>query len=126
MDSRRCKLTAAVLSAVLTSIGGTFYAQYVLFISPEKVFGANLSVQIAVVCIIGGRGTLWGPVLGAALLLPAEEVARAVTGGAPGAAMMLYGLLLMVVMRFEPNGLVAILKRIASRRTAARARVGVA
>ena len=126
VDSRRCKLTAAVISAVLTAIGGTFYAQYVLFISPEKVFGANLSVQIAVVCIIGGRGTLWGPVLGAALLLPAEEVARAVTGGAPGAAMMLYGLLLMVVMRFEPNGLVAILKRVASRWTATRPRVGVA
>lgn len=108
----RYKLYAASLSAALTAIGGTFYAQFVLFISPDKVFGVNISVIIAVICIIGGRGTLWGPILGAALLLPAEEIARAVTGGMVGADMMLYGLLLMVVIRLQPAGLLAILKRL--------------
>ena len=111
VDAQSFKLKAAALSAVMTAIGGTFYAQYVLFIAPEKVFGADLSVQMAVICIVGGRGTLWGPVLGAFLLLPAEEIARSLTGGTPGVTMMLYGLLLMVVMRFEPRGVIILLER---------------
>ncbi|WP_180902749.1 branched-chain amino acid ABC transporter permease [Martelella soudanensis] len=110
----RYKLMAYVLSAAMTAIGGTFYAQFVLFISPEKVFGVALSVQIAVVCIIGGRGTLWGPMLGATLLLLGEEAARRFTGGIVGADMLLYGLILMLVIAFEPRGLVAILGRIAA------------
>ncbi|MBV6271373.1 branched-chain amino acid ABC transporter permease [Alcaligenaceae bacterium CGII-47] len=105
----RYKLYAAMLSAGLTALGGTFYAQYVLFISPDKVFGANTSIVIAVICIIGGRGTLWGPILGAALLLPAEDIARRMTGGLVGADMLLYGLLLMLVIRLQPQGLLAIL-----------------
>lgn len=108
----RYKLYAAMISAALTAVGGTFYAQYVLFISPDKVFGANISIVIAVICIIGGRGTLWGPVLGAALLLPAEDIARRVSGGVVGADMLLYGLLLMIVIRVEPRGLVTILSRL--------------
>jgi branched-chain amino acid transport system permease protein len=111
VDAQHYKLIAAVVSAAMTAIGGTFYAQYVLFIAPEKVFGSHLSVQIAVICIVGGRGTLWGPVLGAFLLLPAEDLARTVTGGTPGVTMMLYGLLLMVVMRFEPRGIIVLMER---------------
>ena len=106
VDAQRYKLKAAVLSGAMTGIGGTFYAQYVLYISPHEVLGTSLSVQIAVLCIIGGRGTVWGPLLGALLLLPAEEVGRWMTGGMPGAAMMLYGILVMVVIRFMPGGLV--------------------
>lgn len=115
VDVRRYKLVAYVLSAAMTAIGGTFYAQFVLFISPEKVFGVAMSVQIAVICIIGGRGTLWGPVLGAMLLLLGEEAARRFTGGIVGADMLLYGLLLMIVIAFEPRGIVAILQRTAAR-----------
>lgn len=107
----RYKMLAAMLSAGLTALGGTFYAQFVLYISPDKVLGANLGVVIAVVCIIGGRGTLWGPVIGALLLLPGEELARTVSGGMVGVDMMLYGLLLMIVIRWEPRGLMAIFDR---------------
>lgn len=114
VNVRRYKLMAYVLSAAMTAIGGTFYAQFVLFISPEKVFGVALSVQIAVVCIIGGRGTLWGPMFGAVLLLLGEEAARRFTGGIVGADMLLYGLILMLVIAFEPRGLVAIFGRIAA------------
>ncbi len=119
VPTTRYKLIAAMISAGMTALGGTFYAQFVLYISPDKVFGANLSVIVAVVCIIGGRGTLWGPVLGALLLLPGEELARAVTGGMVGVDMMLYGLLLMVVIHYEPQGLMAILKRLRRRPAAA-------
>ena len=116
VPTTRYKLMAAIISAGMTALGGTFYAQFVLYISPDKVFGANLSVIIAVVCIIGGRGTLWGPVLGALLLLPGEELARAMTGGMVGMDMMLYGLLLMLVIHYEPQGLMAILRRVWRRR----------
>lgn len=111
VPTTRYKLYAAMISAAMTAIGGTFYAQFVLFVSPDKVFGANLGVVIAVVCIIGGRGTLWGPILGALLLLPSEELARSFSGGLLGADMMLYGLLLMLVIWYEPRGLVAIFDR---------------
>ena len=111
VPTTRYKLYAAMISAAMTALGGTFYAQFILFISPDKVFGANLGVVIAVVCIIGGRGTLWGPVLGALLLLPSEELARNCSGGILGADMMLYGLLLMLVIWYEPRGLVAIFQR---------------
>ena len=111
VPTTRYKLYAAMISAAMTALGGTFYAQFVLFISPDKVFGANLGVVIAVVCIIGGRGTLWGPVLGALLLLPSEEIARSFSSGILGADMMLYGLLLMLVIWYEPRGLVAIFQR---------------
>lgn len=116
VPTTRYKLMAAMISAGMTALGGTFYAQFVLYISPDKVFGANLSVVIAVVCIIGGRGTLWGPLLGAMLLLPGEELARAMTGGMVGMDMMLYGLLLMLVIHYEPQGLMAILRRLWRRR----------
>lgn len=115
VPTTRYKLIAAVASAALTALGGTYYAQFVLYISPDKMFGANLSVVIAVICIIGGRATLWGPLLGAVLLLPAEEIARAFSGGIVGVDMMLYGLLLMIVIRTEPRGLVAILQRLRGR-----------
>lgn len=110
IDITRSKLAAAMLSAALTAAGGTFYAQFVMFISPDKVLSANLSVQIAVMCIVGGRGTVFGPLLGALLLLPAEEIARRALGGIVGADMMLYGLLLMIVMRREPRGVQRILR----------------
>lgn len=115
VPTTRYKLWAAMISAGMTALGGTFYAQFVLYISPDKVFGANLSVVIAVVCIIGGRGTLWGPVLGALLLLPGEELARTLTGGLVGMDMMLYGLLLMIVIYYEPQGLMAMLRRLRRR-----------
>lgn len=123
VPTKRYKLYAAMISAAMTALGGTFYAQFVLYISPDKVFGANLSVVIAVVCIIGGRGTLWGPVLGALLLLPGEELARSLTSGLVGMDMMLYGLLLMIVIYNEPQGLMAILRRL-WRRSAAPATKG--
>jgi branched-chain amino acid transport system permease protein len=122
VNTARYKLLAAAISAAMTAIGGTFYAQFVMYIAPEIVFGVNFSVIIAVICIIGGRGTLWGPVLGALLLHPAEELARYVSEGMVGVDMMLYGLILMLVIRIEPNGVVAMLSKWSVRRkTAGRA-----
>src|SRR5690606_17786999 len=72
INTTRYKLKAAIISAAMTAIGGTFYAQFVMYIAPDSVLSVNVGVVIAVICIIGGRGTLWGPLLGALLLHPAE------------------------------------------------------
>lgn len=109
VDTTRYKLIALAISAGMTALAGTFYAQYGLYINPEKVFGVPLAVQIAVVCIIGGRGTLLGPVLGALLLVPLEELARQFTGGLVGADVLVYGIVLMAVIYFEPRGVQVIL-----------------
>ncbi len=117
VDITKYKLIANILSAVFTSLGGTFYAQFVLYINPEKIMGVNLSVQLAIMCIIGGRGTIMGPILGAILLVASEEVARHIMGSRlAGANLMLYGIILMVVIRYKPQGFYTALKEYLSDR----------
>ena len=69
------------VSAALTVLGGTFWAQYVLFIDPESVFPLSLSILICLVAVMGGVGSLWGPLLGAAVLVPLSEGTRVLLGG---------------------------------------------
>ncbi len=112
----RYKLITAVISAIFTGIGGTFYAQFVLYIDPEKIIGSNLSIQLAVMCIIGGRGTILGPILGAVLLMVSEELTRRYMGGKMiGLDLMLYGIILMTVIRFEPQGIYAPIRKFFNR-----------
>jgi branched-chain amino acid transport system permease protein len=80
IDTTRYKLYATLISAALTAAGGTFYAQYIGYIEPYYVFEVNQSVQFALICIIGGMGTVLGPVLGAFIMIPLTEVLRAILG----------------------------------------------
>lgn len=112
----RYKFITAVISAIFTAVGGTFYAQFVLYINPEKIIGSQLSIQLAVMCIIGGRGTILGPILGATLLVLSEEFTRLYMGGKMiGLDLMLYGIILMTVIRFEPQGIYALLRKLFTR-----------
>ncbi|MEM3462845.1 MAG: branched-chain amino acid ABC transporter ATP-binding protein, partial [Candidatus Bathyarchaeia archaeon] len=86
--------------------GGTYYAMYFRYIDPDFVFALNLSVEIALVAIIGGLGTVLGPLLGATLLVPASEEMRAWLGGTyAGAHLMIYGLVLMIAVLIVPEGI---------------------
>jgi branched-chain amino acid transport system permease protein len=106
IDTTRCKLYATLISAALTSVGGVFYAQYIGFIEPYSVFDVNQSVQFALISIIGGLGTVFGPVLGAFIMIPLSEMLRAAFGGAArGFHLVLYGLILMAVVMLLPQGL---------------------
>jgi len=106
IDTTRCKLYATLISAALTAIGGVFYAQYIGFIDPDSVFGLDQSVQYALISIIGGIGTVVGPVFGAFIMIPLMEVFRAMFGGmARGLHLVLYGLILIVVVMLIPQGL---------------------
>ena len=100
------KLKAAALSAFLTGIGGTFYAQLILFIDPPGIFSGYLALEIVLIAVIGGRGTLMGPVLGSFLLIPVSELTRIYLGGTYfGVHLIVFGGILIVVMLFLPRGI---------------------
>jgi branched-chain amino acid transport system permease protein len=109
----REKHWAIGISAALTALGGTFYAQYVLFIDPESVFPLSLSILICLVAVLGGVGTLWGPLLGAAVLVPLSEGTRVVLGGGGKALdLLVYGALIVVIAVLQPAGLVGLARRL--------------
>ncbi|MBI2461475.1 MAG: branched-chain amino acid ABC transporter permease, partial [Candidatus Rokubacteria bacterium] len=109
----RYKLMAIALSAGFTALGGTLYAQYILFIDPESVFPLSLSILICLVAVLGGVGSLWGPLLGAAVLIPLSEFTRVWFGGTGRAVdLMIYGGLIVLVAVFQPQGLMGLLRRL--------------
>jgi branched-chain amino acid transport system permease protein len=121
----RYKVISVAISAALTAIGGSFFAQYFLFIDPTIVFGVAVSVQILLRPIVGGVGTIWGPFVGALLLTPLAELTRRVVRTPPtfldfiegraGVDVMLFGAILIIVVLFMPDGLVGAGKRLWSR-----------
>jgi branched-chain amino acid transport system permease protein len=106
INSLKYKLIAMAISCILTALGGTFYAQYFRYINPERAMGLSMSVEIALVGVVGGWQTVLGPTIGSLLLSPSGELVRAYFGGTyAGLHLFLYGLLLMVVILFLPNGI---------------------
>jgi branched-chain amino acid transport system permease protein len=106
VDTLRYKLIAIVLSAFLTGIGGAFYANYLFSLQPNAVFGIPLSVDIILRPIVGGAGTLMGPILGSFILSPLAELSRSYfsRAGLVGSHLVVYGLLLVAVVLFLPRG----------------------
>jgi branched-chain amino acid transport system permease protein len=104
------KMAAAAISGFFTGVGGAIYAQYVGYIDPDSVLAGNFSILIALPAVLGGVGTLWGPILGAALLTPVSELSRSYLGGSGrGIDLMLYGTLIVVVALARPQGLISLL-----------------
>lgn len=100
------KLTAMFMSAFFTAMGGGFYAMFLQYIDPTSVFSYDLSVKIMVLAIVGGSGTLWGPVVGAALLVPIQQILNSRLGASlAGIANVVYGVVLMLVIFYMPSGL---------------------
>ncbi|MGI6603528.1 MAG: branched-chain amino acid ABC transporter permease [bacterium] len=112
INTTKCKLIAMGTSALFTTLGGIFYAQYILFIEPDSVFAMTLSTQMALMAIIGGLGSVSGPVIGAFLLTPLNEFLRSWLGGhAAGLHAAIYGILLIVVVLLLPEGITPWLRR---------------
>lgn len=105
------KIWVVGLSAFLTALGGSFYAQYFMFIDPASVFGISLSTDIVIFAIIGGVGTLFGPVIGSVVLVTVGDLTRlifasALTGNSLRSIhIIVYGLFLILVILFMPNGI---------------------
>ncbi len=106
VPAMRYKLLVFALSASVTAIGGAFFASCFAFVDPRSTLGVELSIQLLVFAIIGGLGLLWGPLLGAALLIPAGEVLRTTLGASfTGINIVAYALLLVVLALVLPRGL---------------------
>ncbi len=120
VDTFRTKLVAIVVSAFLTGVGGTFYANYLFSLQPNTAFGIPFSVEIILRPLVGGAGTLLGPVLGSFILSPLAEVSRIyfARGGWSGTHLVVYGLLLIAVVLFVPRGAYPHLARALARRRA--------
>jgi branched-chain amino acid transport system permease protein len=113
----RTKLYAYMLSAGLTSVAGALYAMMFGFVDPESGLGILISVKILIMAALGGAGLLFGPLVGAAILVPLEEISNNLLGGkGAGLTFVVYGAIIVLIARFQPGGLLALFHRLWARR----------
>lgn len=116
----RYKLTAIALSGAIGAVAGVFYTQYYLFIDPELGFGAYRSIEAILIPVVGGIGTIWGPIVGSVLLAPLNDVTAAILRNPPpfleflegrtGLDVMLYAIIIILVILFLPKGVFGTIK----------------
>jgi branched-chain amino acid transport system permease protein len=116
VNAPKVKRDIYMVSAFLTALAGTFYVQYIYFIDPNTAFNFNISVEAALVSIVGGVGTLWGPVLGTVLLETTSALLQSWLGsGLGGVQLTVYSLMLIAVILWRPTGLLGVLIEIYQR-----------
>ncbi len=105
------KMAAAAISAFFTAVGGGFYAAFVSYIDPDSVMHFRFSLLMALPAVLGGVGSLWGPAIGALILIPLAELTRSYLGGSgSGLDLVIYGGLVMIVSLTRPEGILSIIK----------------
>jgi branched-chain amino acid transport system permease protein len=115
----RYKQIAFAVSSFFTALGGSLYAQKELYIDPASVLGTAISIKMALVSILGGIGTLFGPVIGAAVLTVIDEGTRVLFGGTGrGIDLIIYAALIIVIAVYYPTGVMGWFKSFTSRRAA--------
>jgi branched-chain amino acid transport system permease protein len=113
VNAPKVKREIYMISAFLTALAGTFYVQYIYFIDPTTAFNFNISVEAALVSIVGGVGTLWGPVIGTVLLETTSAMLQSWLGsGLGGVQLTVYSLILIGVILWRPTGLLGILTEV--------------
>ena len=106
------KIIAYVISAMIMAPMGSLFAQYILIIDPDRVFNIEISIIVLLITVLGGIGNVWGPIIGASILIPISEYSRIYLGGTGGAIdLILYGLILMIICIFRPNGLISLIPK---------------
>src|ERR1700744_3918141 len=112
----RVKLYAFMLSAGLTSVAGTLYATIFGFVDPDSGLGILISVKMLIMAALGGAGLLFGPLVGAAILVPLEEISNNLFGAkGAGLTFMVYGAIIVLIARFQTGGVLALVKRLSAR-----------
>ncbi len=106
VDATTVKLAAMVVSGAITAAAGCFYVQYFLFVDSGIAYGTWISIEALLTPIIGGAGTVFGPLLGALVVKSLGEAAQMVAGDAPGLDLVVYGAVLILVIGFTPRGLI--------------------
>ncbi len=111
VEAGRYKLYAYMLSAAMTAMAGGLYLTMIGFIDPESGFGILISVKMLIMAALGGAGVLFGPLVGALILVPLEEISNSLLGGrGAGLTYVVYGAIIIIIARFLPNGLLALRK----------------
>lgn len=111
IDTTRYKQIAMSMSAAMTALLGAFWANYILFIDPESVFPGSISFKILLITVVGGAGTVLGPIIGALIIIPLTEGTRMLFGGmGSGFDSILYGTLIMVMAVLQPEGIMGFVK----------------
>lgn len=114
VNTFKYNMLAIAISAFMTSIAGVFYANYIFYLHPNSMFGMSMSIELILRPIIGGLGTVFGPVIGSFILTPLSEISRAyfAQGGLEGLHLILYGILAILVVLFMPKGIIVYVERI--------------
>lgn len=100
------KMYATAISAFLTSICGSYYALYVRYVIPGTVFNVMMAIKMAIVVILGGLGTIWGPLIGSFILIPVSEILRVLFAGSlVGGHMVVYGAIMIIIILLIPEGI---------------------
>jgi branched-chain amino acid transport system permease protein len=107
----RTKVLAITLSGGMAATVGVFYVQNYLFVDSHIAFGPAMSIEALLVSLVGGLGSVFGPLFGAVVLHAIGEAAKQATGNAPGLNLVLYGIVLIVALRFLPNGIAGLFAR---------------
>jgi branched-chain amino acid transport system permease protein len=117
----RYKLCAYMLSAAFTAVAGALYAVMFGFIDPKSGLGILISVKMLIMAALGGAGLLFGPLVGAAILVPLEEISNNLLGGnGAGLTFVVYGAIIVVIARFQPGGILGPILVLLRRREAPR------
>jgi len=112
VSSGKYKLYAYMLSGAFTSLAGSLYLCMFGFVDPESGFGILISVKLVVMAALGGAGQLFGPLVGALILVPLEELSNSLLGGqGAGLTFVVYGAIILIIARFLPSGLLSLLER---------------
>jgi len=120
VNAPRVKRDIYMISAFLTALAGTFYTQYIYFIDPNTAFNFNVSIEAALVSIVGGVGTLWGPVIGTVLLEATSALLQSWLGSSTGGVQLtVYSLILMAVILWRPTGIMGFITELHQRRVRA-------
>jgi branched-chain amino acid transport system permease protein len=110
INAFRIKLAAITLSGAMAAVAGVFYMQYYLFVDSHVGYGAAMSVNALLGPLIGGAGTVLGPLIGALALGALSEFTSVALGKEPGVNLVAFGVLLLIVLRFLPNGLMGLIR----------------
>jgi branched-chain amino acid transport system permease protein len=112
VDKVKYKLIAICIASALAPAAGSFYAQYLTYIQPNFILGVEISIQTVITVIIGGIGTVWGPILGAFILGPASEITRIFLQKLSSLHLVIYGIILVVSIMYFPSGVIGGLRKL--------------
>lgn len=111
VNTMRYKLIAHAIAAAIVGVAGALSARYLLYAEPRSMFGFEVSVALILISVVGGIGTPWGPVIGSLIFIMLRDyVSSALAGG--NLHLVVFGLLLIVIVQFEPSGMVGLLRRL--------------